>query len=168
MDSLITGLMYLGLAVLVLGFISGALFYGFGTPVRAGISIVFLILLYRFMFKSSLDTENIMVYLIIATFVLYNLKQLGVLSIFLLLISSNSDYVSKSYSSPVTEKEKACQTYYVNTDILNLRKAPSVNSEKIDFLKKGTEVCVSKREGNWSYIDDQGWVAYKYLTTKEP
>jgi len=94
---------------------------------------------------------------------LYNLKQLGILSIFLIVISTKNHH--NSLSLPNNEE---CQTYYINTEILNLRELPNVKSNKIGFLAKNTKVCISNNEGNWSYVANQGWVAHKYLTTKEP
>jgi len=166
MDFLVTYSIYIILGIIALGFISGAIFYGFSTPIRAGISIIFLLVLYNFMFISenhAPSTDTLIVYFGIAVFVLYNLKQLGILSIVLLFISTSS---SKSKVSTLENKE--CQIYYINTDILNLRKLPNIHSDKIGFIEKDTKVCVVKDKNSWSYIKNKGWVSHQYLTTTKP
>ena len=53
---------------------------------------------------------------------------------------------------------------------LRLRETPSLDSEILESMPKGSEVIVLRMEGDWAYVDYQGmsgWCASKYLKTQE-
>ena len=58
----------------------------------------------------------------------------------------------------------------VTTNKLNVRKGPSIEESKIDFLKKGTEVEVLEVEDNWYKVKSEdkktGWVSEEYILTE--
>lgn len=53
---------------------------------------------------------------------------------------------------------------------LRLRMTPSLNSEPIESMPKGSEVIVLRLEGDWAYVDYRGmsgWCAAEYLEMQE-
>ena len=161
-------IMYIALGIMAISYFFGALYWGFSTPFRSATSIVVLILLFKFIFRDINNISNIgsaVVFLVIASIILYNLKKLGILSIVLLLFVMNND--SKVRERKQTEEElnqnTICQYYYVDTNILNLRNHPNIQGKKIGIVTNGTKVCITKKENSWSYIKNKGWVSNKYL-----
>lgn len=56
----------------------------------------------------------------------------------------------------------------VTADVLNVRQAPSADSERVGVLMRGARVQVEKVEGDWTQINFnntlRGWVASQYLS----
>ncbi len=53
---------------------------------------------------------------------------------------------------------------------LRLRATPSLESDTIESMPKGSEVTILRMEGDWAYVDYQGmsgWCASKYLEIQE-
>lgn len=62
-------------------------------------------------------------------------------------------------------KSKAASTgttYKVTASALNVRKGAGVNYSKVDLLKRGEKVKISKEKDGWGYIGT-GWVCLKYV-----
>jgi hypothetical protein len=76
-----------------------------------------------------------------------------------------------AYFKEINSNEKKvsrCTNYYVTANTLSIREDSSKNSNRIGFVHKNDEVCISKEENNWGYIDEKGWVSKKYLTQNKP
>ncbi|MDI3270049.1 MAG: SH3 domain-containing protein [Bacillota bacterium] len=56
----------------------------------------------------------------------------------------------------------------VTADVLNVRQAPSADSERVGVLMRGARVQVEKVEGDWTQVNFnntlRGWVASQYLS----
>ena len=78
--------------------------------------------------------------------------------------SQENIYSRASKSS--TKRKKSCDNYYINANSLNLRSSASSNSTVMKKLKRNTKVCIEYTQGSWSYIENSGWVASKFLTKK--
>ena len=46
---------------------------------------------------------------------------------------------------------------------LNVRKGPGTNYSRIGTLANGTVVTISKKSGNWGYVEGKGWVSLNYI-----
>ncbi len=80
-------------------------------------------------------------------------------------------YLSASSGTPkVATKVTAGSVYTVIANALNVRRAASAGSTRLDTIKNGTTVRVSQVTGNWAYVTytkngkvKQGWVSTNYL-----
>ncbi len=164
-------IMYIALGVMAISYFFGALYWGFSTPVRTATSIVVLILLFKFIFKginNISDIGSIITFVVIASIILYNLKELGIFSIVILLFlgnNSKSTEIKKAedLTNKKVNKNNVCEYYYIDTNVLNLRNHPNIQSKKIGIVTDGMKVCITKKEKSWAYIKDKGWVSNKYL-----
>ncbi|MEA3434353.1 MAG: SH3 domain-containing protein [Campylobacterota bacterium] len=59
-----------------------------------------------------------------------------------------------------------CSYYYCNASSVNVRSKPSAKGEKLDKLNRNKRVCVAKQYNSWSYIQNSGWVASRFLQKK--
>lgn len=61
------------------------------------------------------------------------------------------------------------QTYYVTTDVLNVRSAPDADAPAVTKITKNTPVKFYKVEGDWAKISDDNspsqWIFKKYTST---
>ena len=82
------------------------------------------------------------------------------------LSSGTTGYVDKQYLTPVSAAETG--TYTVPASVLLVRAKPNTDGKRVGKLTKGTNVYVSKLNGDWGYISyngTSGWVALRYLKT---
>ena len=64
--------------------------------------------------------------------------------------------------SPSTNKFKP-YIVRVNTDELNIRKEPTMYSDKVGCVKKGDAYTIIKINGNWGFLKSElGWINLKY------
>lgn len=80
-----------------------------------------------------------------------------------------SAWVSSEYLRKVTSINGDGKTLIVNTDKLNLRKKPDVNSEIIGVLYMGDKVEIIESTEGWRYVktgSDLGWASAEFLIPK--
>lgn len=84
-------------------------------------------------------------------------------------------WVTKSYIS--TEKTNTntgnkSTAYYVTANSLNIRKEPTITSEKLYAVKKNDKLIVLEKKENWGKVatasGKTGWASLSYLTSKAP
>ena len=92
--------------------------------------------------------------------------------------NKKTGWVSKSYISvgksvtltPSTVSKET--TYYVTANSLNIRKEPTIKSEKVVAATKNEKLIVSEVKGNWGKVTTvsgmTGWASLSYLTVKAP
>ncbi|MGL4913421.1 MAG: SH3 domain-containing protein [Romboutsia sp.] len=77
-------------------------------------------------------------------------------------ISEEEGWIHSKYTS----NEKGT----VTTNKLNVRKGPSTEEEKVDFLNKGTDIEILEAEDNWYKVKSEdkktGWVSQEYILTE--
>ena len=158
----------------------------------AFINILFTLIVLALLFNTALLIEFL---IDISKMVLYNALMFGVPFALLIwfIMPSNSNnipkgssshekktYSSKTYAtedktkvkntrrsnSGKSTKSNTCNNYYVNANSLNLRSSASSNSTVMKKLKRNAKVCITDTQGSWSYVENSGWVASKFLTKK--
>ena len=66
------------------------------------------------------------------------------------------------FNKAVKAKAKSTGTVYkVTAGALNVRKGAGMQYSKVDLLKRGEKVTVTKTKGGWGYIGS-GWISLKY------
>ena len=69
----------------------------------------------------------------------------------------------KETQSPSTGSEFKPYIVRVNTDELNIRKEPTMYSDKVGCVKKGDAYTIIKINGNWGFLKSElGWINLKY------
>ena len=82
------------------------------------------------------------------------------------LSNGTTGYVDKQFLTPVSASSTG--NYTVTASTLLVRAQPNTNAKRVGKLSKGTNVYVSRLNGDWGYISyngTTGWVALKYLST---
>ena len=82
------------------------------------------------------------------------------------LSNGTTGYVDKQFLTPASASKTG--SYSVTASILLVRAEPNTNAKRVGKLTKGTNVYVSRLNGDWGYITyngTSGWVALKYLST---
>ncbi|MBO4885534.1 MAG: SH3 domain-containing protein [Clostridia bacterium] len=80
------------------------------------------------------------------------------------LSSGTTGYVDKQYLTPVSAADTGA--YTVTASVLLMRAKPNTDGKRVGKLMKGTNVYVSKLNGDWGYVSYNGvsgWVALRYL-----
>ncbi|WP_110928480.1 N-acetylmuramoyl-L-alanine amidase [Bacillus massiliglaciei] len=82
-----------------------------------------------------------------------------------------SGTVSASVDAPAVQTADSGQTYYVITDILNIRKSNSTSAAIVTKAQRGTAVTSVQRSGNWIQVKTAsgktGWAFSQYLSSKQ-
>ena len=69
----------------------------------------------------------------------------------------------KGTQSPSTDSKFKPYIVRVNTDELNIRKEPTMYSDKVGCVKKGDAYTIIKINGNWGFLKSElGWINLKY------
>lgn len=78
-------------------------------------------------------------------------------------------YLNGNTTTSKPSEEKPTQTVNTNkvvrvtADVLNIRKSPSADSEKVGSLKKGDAYTIVKTSGKWGYLKSgAGWIHLDY------
>ena len=89
--------------------------------------------------------------------------------------NKKTGWVSKSYISvgkSIATSVSKGTAYYVTANSLNIRKEPTINSEKLFAAKKNEKLILSEIKSNWGKVTNAsgktGWAALSYLTDKAP
>ncbi len=83
----------------------------------------------------------------------------------------HQDYVNVTTTASSSSNEQQAVEKIVQVNNLNVREEPSLTSEVIDQLDKGTKVTVTSEKENWSnitYQNNQGWVASQFIEKSTP
>ncbi len=74
--------------------------------------------------------------------------------------NENQNIAAVSVEKPMEKVTQKPKCYTVTVDVLNIRKEPSLSSEKLGRLFGGEEFCSDINEENWIKIDE-GWIYAK-------
>lgn len=82
-------------------------------------------------------------------------------------LKSGAGWINLKYTQPVksTGVVTSGRSFKVkiNTTILNIRKSPDVNSNKVGCVKSGEVFTIIKTSGNWGYLKSgAGWINLSY------
>ncbi len=81
------------------------------------------------------------------------------------LADGTTGWLDKQYLTPVTADTTG--KYVVTVNGLNVRQGPKTSAHRVNKLKKGDVITISKLNGDWGYSPTAGgWVALKYLSEK--
>ncbi|QHE53099.1 SH3 domain-containing protein [Pontibacillus sp. HMF3514] len=83
----------------------------------------------------------------------------------------HQNYVNVTTAASSSSDQQQAEEKMVQVNNLNVRKRPSLSSEVIDQLDKGTKVTVTSERENWSnvtYNNNQGWVASQFIEKSTP
>ena len=70
---------------------------------------------------------------------------------------------NKGVESPSGSSKFKPYIVRVNTDELNIRKEPTMYSDKVGCVKKGDAYTIIKINGNWGFLKSElGWINLKY------
>ena len=82
-----------------------------------------------------------------------------------MVVSSLVWFLTFSFNAYSSEQS---QTYYVTTDVLNVRTAPNSDASLVTKITKNTAVTFYKTEGDWAKISDDSspsqWIFKKYTS----
>ena len=69
----------------------------------------------------------------------------------------------RTYQPKYENRSTSCDYYYTNASSINVRSRPTTRSVREDRLSKNKRVCVTKKSGSWSYLQNKGWVLSRFL-----
>ncbi len=82
------------------------------------------------------------------------------------LPDGTTGWVDKQFLTPVTADSTG--SYVVMVNSLNVRQEPKTSAHRVNKLKKGDVIAITKLNGDWGYSPSAGgWVALKYLSEKK-
>jgi len=75
----------------------------------------------------------------------------------------------KHQTAPVRKiaQHESCMYYYVQTNNLNIRAYASATGHVVGKVHKNDKLCITKEDGDWYYIANDGWVYNKYLSKQK-
>lgn len=108
----------------------------------------------------------------VANVILYILAHIVEILVVVIIIFFASHYFSNKktkessqvhkYEAAKTADKSTCSYYKITSKGLNIRSDHQSKAPSVATLHQGDSVCVTKKFGNWLYVDKKGWIYGKY------
>ncbi|MDF1878142.1 SH3 domain-containing protein [Sulfurimonas sp. SAG-AH-194-C20] len=112
------------------------------------------------------------VLMFVVNVILYILAHIVEILVVVIIIYFASQYFSNiktkessqvhKYEAVKTADKSTCNYYKITSNGLNIRSDHQSKAHSVATLHKGDSVCVTKKFGNWLYVDKKGWIYEKY------